>query len=164
MNLQNILLLAVTAAFGSGFLNANEAAKKEFHISGTKQVLSGKVVSEKNTDIVYADITKVDLKEENLKAYSPWDELYQCTETGSLKNEAIIVPVGDKFHVMQACDALGFDLDIELSVVDAAILNGEASDLAKSASQIILVPTPSSDETYLYWNGNKFKLFVPMPF
>lgn len=44
----------------------------------------------------------VDLKEESLKAYSPWDELYQCTETGSLKKEAIIVPVGDKFHSLLA--------------------------------------------------------------
>ena len=68
MNLQNILLFAVTAAFGSGFLNANEAAKKNFHISEAKQVLSGKVVSEINTDIVYTDITKADLKEDSLKA------------------------------------------------------------------------------------------------
>ncbi|GLQ73165.1 hypothetical protein [Vibrio penaeicida] len=164
MKLKKAVLLASSILCSCGLATAKEALKPAHYLTSANQVLSGKVVSENNTDIVYADITKADLKEENLKAYSPWDELYQCTEAGSLKNEAIIVSVGDKFHVMQACDALGFDLDIELSVVDAAILNGEASDLAKSASQIILVPTPSSDETYLYWNGNKFKLFVPMPF
>ncbi|BDU40430.1 hypothetical protein [Vibrio nigripulchritudo] len=153
-----------TSLFSAKALSGKTITTDTVKASHVQQILSGDVVSGSSVDIIYADISKVAIPEGGQLQYSPWDDLYKCTKGGRLKSESIIIPVENNVHVLQACDALGFELDLELAVVNADVLNEEVSDIEKSTRQVILVPTPSANDTYLYWNGSKFKLYVPMPF
>jgi hypothetical protein len=97
------------------------------------------------------------------KAFSPWTDGTEKKDI-TLRSSAIIIATKNKMHILyddenpSILDTSAID---KITTVPRSIISKEVSDLKAAKGDVIIIPTESGIDSYLYWNGNRYQSLFP---
>lgn len=97
------------------------------------------------------------------KAFSPWTDGAEKKDI-TLRSSAIIIATKNKMHIIyddETPSILETSAIDKITTVPRSIISKEVSDLKVAKGDVVIIPTESGIDSYLYWDGIQYQTFFP---
>lgn len=97
------------------------------------------------------------------KAFSPWTDGTEKKDI-TLRSSAIIIATKNKMHIIyddETPSILDTSAIDKITTVPRTIVSKEITDLKAAKGDVVIIPTESGIDSYLYWNGNRYQSLFP---
>ena len=97
------------------------------------------------------------------KAFSPWTDETEKKDI-NLRSSAIIIATKNKMHIIyddETPSILETSAIDKITTVPRTIVSKEITDLKAAKGDVVVIPTESGIDSYLYWNGNRYQSLFP---
>lgn len=97
------------------------------------------------------------------KAFSPWTDGAEKKDI-TLRSSAIIIATKNKMHILyddETPSILDTSAIDKITTIPRSIISKEVSDLKAAKGDVVIIPTESGIDSYLYWDRIQYQTFFP---